>query len=66
MDECARIRRAGLEAGTQSSGVGEAASRAPVVTSEDLLKGGHELQIIHQGEVYRLRLTQNNKLILQK
>ncbi len=66
MDECARIRRAGLESGKQSSGVGEAVSHAPVVTSEDLLKGGRELQIIHQGQVYRLCLTQNNKLILQK
>jgi hemin uptake protein HemP len=66
MDEYARIRPASSEAAKPSSGGGEAVSRTPVVDSEDLLQGGRELQIIHQGQVYRLRLTQNNKLILQK
>ena len=34
------------------------------VQSEDLLKGGVELLIEHQGREYRLRVTQNGKLIL--
>jgi hemin uptake protein HemP len=34
------------------------------VRSEDLLGGGTELVIEHQGRDYRLRITQNGKLIL--
>lgn len=34
--------------------------------SASLLKGQHEILIHHNGEVYRLRLTKNNKLILHK
>jgi len=34
------------------------------VRSEDLLCGRGELVIVHQGREYRLRLTQNGKLIL--
>jgi len=34
--------------------------------SADLLKGEKEVFIRHAGEVYRLRLTRNDKLILQK
>lgn len=34
------------------------------VRSEDLLKGGVELVIEHHGREYRLRVTQNGKLIL--
>jgi hemin uptake protein HemP len=36
----------------------------PRVRSEDLLRGSHELVIEHQGREYRLRITQNGKLIL--
>jgi hemin uptake protein HemP len=32
--------------------------------SEDLLKGGVEILIEHHGREYRLRVTQNGKLIL--
>lgn len=35
-------------------------------TTEDLLKGGNELIIAHRGEEYRLRITSNGKLILNK
>ncbi|HJY78390.1 MAG TPA: hemin uptake protein HemP [Burkholderiales bacterium] len=35
-----------------------------VVTSEALLGRGQELVIVHKGREYRLRLTQNGKLIL--
>jgi hypothetical protein len=34
------------------------------VSSRDLLEGRSELVIVHQGREYRLRLTQNDKLIL--
>jgi hemin uptake protein HemP len=34
------------------------------VKSEELLRGRGELVIVHQGREYRLRVTQNGKLIL--
>lgn len=36
------------------------------VSSEELLRGRSELLIRHGEELYRLRLTRNGKLILQK
>jgi hemin uptake protein HemP len=41
-------------------------SQVPTVRSEELLRGGRELFIVHNSEVYRLLVTRNNKLILQK
>ena len=38
----------------------------PRVDSHRLLAGGRELVIDHSGQVYRLRLTRNDKLILTK
>ncbi len=38
----------------------------PCVRSDELLAGGREIRIMHGNEVYRLLLTRNNKLILQK
>jgi hemin uptake protein HemP len=44
---------------------GSATEHLPVrVTSEALLGRRHELVIVHKGREYRLRLTQNGKLIL--
>ncbi len=37
-----------------------------VVASEQLLQGAVELHILHGGTIYRLRVTQNGKLILCK
>lgn len=34
--------------------------------STELLRGEKEVLIRHAGEIYRLRLTRNDKLILQK
>ncbi len=34
------------------------------VTSDQLLRGARELLILHAGRQYRLRLTQNGKLML--
>lgn len=41
-----------------------AASRTPRFKSEDLFQQQREVEIDHQGRIYRLRLTQMNKLIL--
>lgn len=47
-----------------------AAARAqpskPRLKSEDLFRNGSELIIEHRGEEYRLKLTRNDKLILNK
>lgn len=40
-----------------------AVRRIPVT---DLLLGADEVVLVHQGQDYRLRLTQNGKLILTK
>jgi len=39
---------------------------ASPIDSEQLLQGQREVQIRHQGEIYRLLVTRNGKLILQK
>lgn len=36
------------------------------ITSSELLRDGNELLIRHGDELYRLKLTRNGKLILQK
>ncbi len=36
------------------------------IHSSDLFKEGKELSIVHNEEVYKLRLTGNSKLILTK
>lgn len=41
-------------------------SSLPSVTSSDLISKGREILILHAGEVYRLRITKRNKLILTK
>ena len=38
---------------------------APIPT-EHLFQGALEIQIVHNGETYRLRITRNGKLILTK
>jgi hemin uptake protein HemP len=39
---------------------------APVIRSADLLQGGGEVHILHNGETYRLTVTRAGKLILHK
>lgn len=41
-------------------------SSKPRLKSEDLFRSGAELIIEHRGEEYRLKLTRNDKLILNK
>lgn len=36
------------------------------IESKELLRGGREVHILHKDEIYRLLVTRNNKLILQK
>lgn len=38
----------------------------PVIDSQDLFRGGRQLMILHAGQVYTLRQTRDNKLILTK
>ena len=53
------------ESETQSKGTGAGVSVPPArVSSEALLGARGELLIVHNGREYRLRLTQNGKLIL--
>ncbi len=40
--------------------------KLPQWTSEDLLQGKCEAVIVHGNDVYRLRCTRNNRLILHK
>lgn len=47
---------------SQDSGV--APKSAMRIRSEDLFRQQREVEIDHQGRIYRLRLTQLNKLIL--
>ncbi len=42
----------------------DAASRVVRLKSRDLFKQMREVEIDHEGRIYRLRLTQLNKLIL--
>ncbi|WP_431021581.1 hemin uptake protein HemP [Chromobacterium phragmitis] len=43
-----------------------AAASPPLLHSRQLFGGGREVLIEHQGELYRLQLTRNGKLILIK
>jgi hemin uptake protein HemP len=37
-----------------------------ILPAKQLFQGGQEILIDHQGEIYRLRITKNGKLILTK
>jgi hemin uptake protein HemP len=39
-------------------------ARAIRIRSQDLFQQGREIEIEHEGRIYRMRLTQLNKLIL--
>ena len=41
-------------------------AESPRIASQELFKGGRVVEITHAGETYRLLLTRNNRLILQK
>jgi hemin uptake protein HemP len=44
----------------------DAAKALPRLAASQLFGEASELELIHQGEVYRLRITRNGKLILTK
>jgi hemin uptake protein HemP len=55
--------------GSWRRNVGDGAESTKVVPAwqvVDLMKGGVEAEILHDGQVYRLRITSNRKLILTK
>ena len=58
----AQVEAPGNAAGTSRT-IGVTAHR---IDSRDLFIGTREITIVHGGELYRLRLTAQNKLILNK
>lgn len=44
----------------------QAAVASVVIPAESLFKGGQEIRILHKGDLYHLRITRNDKLILTK
>ena len=54
------------DSSVQEPSAGREESLPRIVNSSDLLDGKRELLIRHRGEIYRLLLTRNGKLILQK
>jgi hemin uptake protein HemP len=42
------------------------AAQPESITTDELMRGGRELTILHAGDQYRLRITSNGKLILTK
>ena len=51
---------------TITTAVEQAPSEPPRINSSELFRGGRLVVITHDGETYRLLLTRNNRLILQK
>ena len=47
-------------------GAGEGSATVRTIPSEDLLRGERQVVILHHGEAYRLLVTRNDKLLLQK
>jgi hemin uptake protein HemP len=43
-----------------------AAAETRVVESADLFRGTHEIMIRHDGAIYRMKITRQGKLILNK
>ena len=43
----------------------ETARRSPIEL-QDLMRNAREVEISHEGQIYRLRITRNRKLILTK
>jgi hemin uptake protein HemP len=52
------------EANDDRKEANEPSGNVRVIHSKDLLQGKREVHILHEGQVYRLRLTLSNKLIL--
>jgi hemin uptake protein HemP len=44
----------------------QAAAASGAIPAESLFKGGQAVRILHRGDLYHLRITRNDKLILTK
>ncbi|KQV38172.1 MULTISPECIES: hemin uptake protein HemP [unclassified Rhizobium] len=44
----------------------EAGTTAHTIDSRDLFRGATEIQIVHDGAIYRMKITRQGKLILNK
>ena len=55
-----------VRSGKESEDEKTTSSDILTIDSEELLRGGRVMQIMHGDETYRLLVTRNNKLILQK
>ena len=44
----------------------DGAAAQPVFTTGQLFGAGHEIAIVHLGQTYRLRITRQGKLVLNK
>lgn len=44
----------------------EAAATQHIIDSRDLFRGASEIQIVHDGAIYRMKITRQGKLILNK
>lgn len=49
---------------SNSAAAESAGPTVPRISSRELFQCGREIEIDHEGRIYRLRLTQLNKLIL--
>lgn len=58
-----RLQKTAASAAEPADGAG-ARKEVARFRSEDLFRQAREVEIEHQGRIYRLRLTQLNKLIL--
>ena len=54
------------QTGTGHEARGTGGGTLPMLNAAELFSAGREVLIRHAGDIYRLRLTSNNKLILTK
>ena len=62
----ASFRRSSPAADVREYSVRPQDNTVRVVTSESLFRGTHEIGIEHSGSMYRLKITRQGKLILNK
>lgn len=62
----ARFASQGADARAADAHAGPVRSPAKMVSSRDLFDGAFEIGIDHHGSVYRLKITRQGKLILNK
>ena len=60
------LSNAGSAAHALASAAGAHLPAQDSISATHLFQGRQEIQIVHHGETYRLRITRNGKLILTK